>query len=336
MRQYEVGDPLSRVHWKATARTGKLHCKVYEPSTVAGVTILLDFHTASHDPRNEPMRSELAVTAAASLANAVYEMGQQVGLVTNGRDAADRIRQEGWDYDIRTRDAARQAAGMAETSDRLRPVVVETRRGPDQVMRIFETLARIELTDGLNLAQLIGETASRMPRDATVVAILPMVTEEHAVALGNLKRRGFAVTAVLNLYDDVRLRRRIRPARVPRHRDPAPPRRARHCQLLPAPGAAQLKNPILARQFVPGAGQGIGLLRAFLDDQALFDQAPHRRSETVGRDPAFVEVDEQHFRRSDLVTAKQLQDSHFGGAHRTFPPSGEPTGADASESRRPL
>lgn len=202
VRQYQVGDPLSRVHWKATARTARLHCKVYEPSTVAGATILLDFHAASHDPRHEPMRSELAVTAAASLANAVYEMGQQVGLVTNGRDAADRIRQEGWDYDIRTRDAARKAASMAETSDRLRPVVVETRRGPDQVMRIFETLARIELTDGLNLAQLIGETASRMPRDATVVAILASVTEEHAVALGNLKRRGFAVTAVLNLFEE--------------------------------------------------------------------------------------------------------------------------------------
>ncbi len=201
VRQYQVGDPLSRVHWKATARTARLHCKVYEPSTVAGTTILLDFHTASHPPQHEPMRSELAVTAAASLANAVYEMGQQVGLVTNGRDAADRIRQEGWDYDIRTRDAARQAASMADASDRLRPVVVETRRGPDQVMRLFETLARIELTDGLDLTQLIGETASRMPRDATVVAVLASVTEEFAVALGNLKRRGFAVTAVLNVYD---------------------------------------------------------------------------------------------------------------------------------------
>jgi uncharacterized repeat protein (TIGR01451 family) len=202
VRQYEVGDPLRRVHWKATARTGQLHCKLYEPSTVAGITILLDFHAASHDPRHEPMRSELAVTAAASLANAVYELGQQVGLVTNGRDAADRIRQEGWDYDIRTRDAARQAAGMAETSERLRPVVVETRRGPDQVMRIFETLARLELTDGLDLTQLIGESTSQIPRDATVVAILPQVTEQHAIALGNLKRRGFAVTAALNLYEE--------------------------------------------------------------------------------------------------------------------------------------
>ena len=37
-------------------------------------------------------------------------------------------------------------------------------------MRILETLARVELTDGLTLAQLITETGSRLPRDATVVA----------------------------------------------------------------------------------------------------------------------------------------------------------------------
>jgi uncharacterized protein (DUF58 family) len=202
VRQYQAGDPLNRVHWNATARTGKLHSKVYEPSTVAGMTILLDFHQDSHSPQNEPMRSELAVTAAASLANSVFEMGQQIGLVTNGRDAVDRIRQEGWDYDMRTRDAARKAASMAELSDRLQPVVVPTRRGADQLMRIFETLARVELTDGLDLTQLIAETTSRMPRDATVVAILPQVTEQHAIALGNLKRRGFAVTAILNLWEE--------------------------------------------------------------------------------------------------------------------------------------
>ena len=33
VREYQVGDPLQRVHWKATARTGKLHSRVYEPTT---------------------------------------------------------------------------------------------------------------------------------------------------------------------------------------------------------------------------------------------------------------------------------------------------------------
>jgi uncharacterized protein (DUF58 family) len=202
VRRYEAGDSLNRVHWKATARTGVLHSKVYEPSTVVGATLLLEYHHASHDPRHEPVRSELAVTAAASIANAVYEMGQQIGLITNGRDAADRIRQEGWDYDIRTRDAARQAGSMAETSDRLQPVVIPTRRGPDQLLQILECLARVELTDGLTLPQLIGETMSRLPRDATVIAILPRVTTENAIALENLKRQGYAVEAILNVYDE--------------------------------------------------------------------------------------------------------------------------------------
>jgi uncharacterized protein (DUF58 family) len=202
VRPYQFGDPLNRVHWRATARTNLLHSKIYEPSTIAGLTVLLDFHQAGYDPQGEPYRSELAVTAAASLAQAVYELGQQVGLITNGRDAADRIRVEGWAHDHRTRQAARETAAMHEHSDRLQPVVVATRRGPEQLMRLRETLARVELTDGLTFAQLVTETAGRLPRDATVVAVLPAVPPDAALALGNLHRQGFAVAVILIALDD--------------------------------------------------------------------------------------------------------------------------------------
>jgi uncharacterized protein (DUF58 family) len=202
VRRYEAGDPMNRVHWRATARTGLLHSKVYQPSTVAGATLLVDFHRNSFDAAHEPYRSELAVTASASLANAVYQMGEQVGLVSNGRDGADRIRQEGWDYDMRTRQAARRAAGMLATSSRLAPFAVETRRGPEQLMRILETLARIELTDGLEFPQLVLEVGSQLPRDATVIALLTKVTPGHAVSLGNLRRRGYAITAMLNMFNE--------------------------------------------------------------------------------------------------------------------------------------
>jgi uncharacterized protein (DUF58 family) len=202
VRQYQTGDPMNRVHWRATARTGELHSKVYEPSSVAGATILLDFHEKRFEPRYEPYRSELAVMCAASIANAVYELNQQIGLVTSGRDAVDRIRQEGWDFDYRSRDAAKKAAAMLDASDRLQPLVVPTRRGPEQFMRILETLARVELTDGLTFAELVTETDSRLPRDATVIAMLTNPTPEDVLVLGNLRRRGFAVTAILSVYDD--------------------------------------------------------------------------------------------------------------------------------------
>jgi uncharacterized protein (DUF58 family) len=202
VREYQQGDPLNRIHWRATARTGALHCKMYEPSCIAGSTLLLDFHKEVYTARGEPHRSELAITTAASLANAVYQMGQQIGLVTNGRDAADRIQQEGFRHEFRTRSLALDTAKMRDRSDRLRPVVVETRRGPEQLVRILEALARLELTEGLTFPQLIIEATSRLPRDATVVAILPSVPVEASIALGSLKRRGYAVTVILVTYDD--------------------------------------------------------------------------------------------------------------------------------------
>jgi uncharacterized repeat protein (TIGR01451 family) len=202
VREYEKGDPQNRIHWRATARTGVLHSKTYEPSTIAGATLLLDFHKAGYPGRGEPYRSELAVTAAASLTHAVYLMGQQVGLVTNGRDAVDRIRREGWQHDFRTRKEAQASAAMSDESDRLQPIVVPTRRGVEQFQRIREALARVELTDGLTLPQLVVEAAGRIPRDATVVALLGRVTPETALALGGLRRRGHAVTAVLVIFSD--------------------------------------------------------------------------------------------------------------------------------------
>jgi uncharacterized protein (DUF58 family) len=78
--------------------------------------------------------------------------------------------------------------------------VIPTRRGPEQLLQIFQTLARAELTDGLEFPQLVAETISRLPRDATVVAILPQATPAALLALQMLRRRGYAVTAILNIF----------------------------------------------------------------------------------------------------------------------------------------
>lgn len=202
VRDYQAGDPLNRVHWKSTARTGTLQSKLYEPSTVAGATLLIDFHEQSFPADGEPVRSELVVTAAASIAGAIFSMGQQVGLVTNARDAADRIRTEGWSHEQLYSRQDAQAAGMREKSSRLRPVVVPTRRSNTQLTDILQTLARVEKTDGLRFPHLCQEASSQIPQSASVIVILTRVTPEIAISLGNLRRRGLAVTAILNVYDE--------------------------------------------------------------------------------------------------------------------------------------
>lgn len=202
VRAYQPGDAMNRIHWRATARTGTLQSKTYEPSTIAGATIILDLHESSHLAKDEPVRSDMGVTAAASIANALYLMGQQVGFITNGRDIADRAKFEHGQGAAGTRQAARSSGAMAEKSSRLRPIIVPTRRGPEQFFQIREILARVELTDGFRLPELIDEVYSQLPRDATIIVITPVVSPEVSIALGQLSRVGYAVTAILNLWED--------------------------------------------------------------------------------------------------------------------------------------
>lgn len=204
VRQYQPGDSLSRIHWRATARTNELHSKVYEPSSMAGATIILDFHKDSYDIKHEPFRSELAVSAVASIANVIFEMNEQVGFVSNGRDAVDRIKDEGWRGDRRTRREAQKSIQMLGSSNRLEPVRVPTQKHPAQMDKIRKALARLELTDGMHFPRLIMESMSRLPRDASVIAVLSHVDMEMGVALGQLKRRGYAVTAIVNTSDHER------------------------------------------------------------------------------------------------------------------------------------
>jgi uncharacterized protein (DUF58 family) len=230
VRPYERGDPLNRIHWRATARMGTLHSKTYDPSCVVGATLLLDFHlqsfqshrgvieaadsshgiaaraalAAARENHLEIHLAELAITTTASLANAVFELGKPIGLVTNGHDAAERIRLEGWRGHFRTRSVARLTLARNDSNERLEPLRVPTGLGTEQLNQILDTLGRLEMGDGLDFPALLHECQSRLPRDATVTAVLTRVTEETAIALGNLRRSGFAVTAILVSFDETK------------------------------------------------------------------------------------------------------------------------------------
>ena len=201
IREYQMGDSMNRVHWRATARVGKLQCKVFQPTSVAGAMMILDMHRKSNPDHHEPVRTDLAVTAVASIAHTLYQMNQQFGFVSNGRDAADRIRLEGWATDYRSREAALTSLQQERESSRLQPIVMPAGRGPEHFQNIHRTLARLERTDGLELAQLLLETQSRLPRDATVIAIVQQVDEIAALALGMLARQGYAVSAIVNHHE---------------------------------------------------------------------------------------------------------------------------------------
>ena len=201
VREYSAGDPLNRIHWKVTARTGTLHCRIFEPSCLAGATIVVDFHADGYPSQGEPTRSDLVVTAAASLVGALCELKQQVGLVTNGRDALERIRTEGYILEPGRRSEAQSANETVRESQRLDPQVLPVRRSDDQLPRARELLARLELTSGLPIEKLLAVCRDRIPRDTTVLAILPQVSLEAAAALGDMRRQGYAIGVILVMME---------------------------------------------------------------------------------------------------------------------------------------
>ncbi|MFN9348883.1 MAG: DUF58 domain-containing protein [Planctomycetota bacterium] len=202
LREYRAGDPINMVHWKATARTGTLHTRVFKPTCVQGAMLLLDMHESTNPQKHEPVRTDLAVSAAASIAHWLYQNAEPFGLVSNGRDAAERMRELNKKGLYSDRTSATANIEMRSQSDRLNPVVLGANRTPEHFAEIHRMLARLERTDGLKLDQLLIETESRLPKLLSLIAIVQRVDEAGLLALEMMRRRGYALTVMLNCHQD--------------------------------------------------------------------------------------------------------------------------------------
>ena len=202
LREYQAGDPMNRVHWKATARTGVLHTRIFQPTSVQGAMLLIDMHQATNPQHNEPVRSDLSVTAAASIAHWLYSNSEPFGLISNGRDAAERVRSSSESKRFDDRTEATKNIDMKTNSDRLRPIILGANRTPEHFQEIHHLLARLERTDGLQLHELIQETESRIPKMLSLIVIGQQFDPAGIAALESLSRRGFAVSILLNCHRD--------------------------------------------------------------------------------------------------------------------------------------
>ena len=197
LREYVPGDPMNRIHWKASARTGELFVKQSEPANVLGATLILDLFAPLYQGEDGEERMELAITTTASVAYLLQMSGEQVGMVTNARDAAEVAKWEVESRQSMSRQEAEYNVAGEDKSDRLSPLTVPTRRGPVQALNIVENLARVLPTDGLDIGQTLLAQFERLPRDAALIPVVPQVTEDLSIVLAQMKLSGFPVTVFL-------------------------------------------------------------------------------------------------------------------------------------------
>jgi uncharacterized protein (DUF58 family) len=201
-RAYEPGDEPRRIHWKATARTGTLQSKRYEPATRQTLAIFVDVRTYQRLLFGyDPELAELAVSVAASVASWALGQGIATGLYGNSSlavpEEAETATTGGPAPEVEdSGDAARRLAARQAGALRLR---VPPASNPAQLPRVLEGLARLLPFGALPMEVILASEQGRLPLGATIVYVgaeaavdVPLI-----VALRRAKASGHAVTLLL-------------------------------------------------------------------------------------------------------------------------------------------
>jgi uncharacterized protein (DUF58 family) len=168
VRDYHAGDSLKRIHWKSTARLGKLQTKLFEPTTTVDLSMFLDVRTLDAPYWGSVQQlQELAIITAAAVARGALENGFRVGLYVN--------------------QITRFSRGLAR---------VPHSQHPEQLERILETLAQVHQVDNIRLEQYIRQEAAGLPYGSTILAISALPSPELTGTLRDMKRLGRSAALV--------------------------------------------------------------------------------------------------------------------------------------------
>lgn len=169
-RSYQPGDSQRRIDWKATAATGQMQTKLYEPSIALETQLFLNLNLNDYHLRSRFEATELAVVVAASLANWVIGQRQTTGLIAYGHDA---LSTEGY------------------------PPTLPPRKGQAHLMRILEVLARIRADELDSFPALLRQQRVRLPWGTTIIIITGSANQDLFDELLQAKRGGLNPLLIL-------------------------------------------------------------------------------------------------------------------------------------------
>lgn len=93
IREYEPGDPMKIVHWKATAKTGELKVNQYEYSSNTRLLLILNVESSEEQWGREGDTSpiEYGISLCATLAMKAISNGMEAGFAANGSNLGKKV-----------------------------------------------------------------------------------------------------------------------------------------------------------------------------------------------------------------------------------------------------
>ncbi len=145
-REYIPGDPLNRIHWQATAKTGLLMTKKNEFTSQYSVTVILNIQSIEHE-YNDVVKKDLiefGIKVVSTVLDRAFRMGMPVRFATNGYSPEE---EKGTVFTV-------EAAGR----DHLRALLKILATLQIKIARYFEPFLE-ELIPQINNSQVILVTA---------------------------------------------------------------------------------------------------------------------------------------------------------------------------------
>jgi uncharacterized protein (DUF58 family) len=149
-REYQPDDPLRRIHWKATARTGELQVRLLDPSTTAQIIVVVNLNTFQHVWQGVDLdRMESTIEVAASIGLWALDKGFTVGVRSNG------------------------IVPGTELTPRLAPSA-----GPRQPTLLLEHMARLAFSGRYSAEHVLLDESRRLTAGTSIIFVTSIITPE--------------------------------------------------------------------------------------------------------------------------------------------------------------
>lgn len=125
VREYVPGDDVQSIHWRTSAKRGKLHVRIFDTTPSSEWWIFVDTQDKVQAGEEENSTIEHSVILAASLADRGLRLGRAVGLVASGQKKSLLIPKVG---NIQQWDIFRMLALVQETQIPLEDMIYRTQR----------------------------------------------------------------------------------------------------------------------------------------------------------------------------------------------------------------
>lgn len=215
IREYQPSDRMNKIHWKATAKTGELKSRKNESTVSIDTALVLNMSQNDYGLKFLERKTELAVTAAASMAYYLNRAGHSYKFFSNaeiaGKDKEEfaayqaqiHKTEESVDEKTGNNDALSKESAVEKNEESEKNEInydnylkLPSGSGDSHLQELLELLARADISEADNFLNLLTEELD-LGWGGTLIIFTEKDDQELMQVVQNLLRRGYNIKIMI-------------------------------------------------------------------------------------------------------------------------------------------